>query len=498
MSDQQSTTWPEAPARPTTASPADGLRAGGSVVAFLVLVTGLVAIGGLVVLPPSSSAYWLAAAPAFLVLAYFALKGPKWSLAAIIVSVVFGLSNTSISAGGLDLRVTDFFYVLLAVWVFVLRARDGQRGYLVGRRMLGLWLLLTGFSLYPLFVQGTGTQEAVVSWLRLAATFSLVWLVPYAVRTVKDVNFTLGVLALATTTQVGVSAAINIGQGKLDGRLSGANTPNSTGMLAVLILVLALHGPVPRHRGQRWVMVIVGSVGLLMTRSLASTAAAVIVLGVYGLRRVYRGRDRGKSGLLTPSRILVMLAIGLIVAAFLRPTNLPGADGFGDSTTVHRLVLADAGLHLFAQDPITGVGWHNTPFHIGSESLHDELRSDWGGDVNPDFFPLGPQGASVHNSYVQMLAETGLVGFLAFLAAFVCLAVGVTRVMRTVSRNRMLYLCMRATLVMVVVIVLWLNDNPLFGAQPETVLIATFLGLFAAAPAVMRDTAPQEELSASP
>ncbi len=51
---------------------------------------------------------------------------------------------------------------------------------------------------------------------------------------------------------------------------------------------------------------------------------------------------------------------------------------------------------------------------------------------------------------------------------------------------------------MVVVILLWLNDNPLFGAQPETVLIATFLGLFAAAPAVMRDSAPQEELSASP
>ncbi len=76
MSDQPSTTWPEASARPTTASAVDGLRTGGSVVAFLVLATGLVAIGGLLVIPPSSSAYWLAAAPAFLVLAYFALEGP--------------------------------------------------------------------------------------------------------------------------------------------------------------------------------------------------------------------------------------------------------------------------------------------------------------------------------------------------------------------------------------------------------------------------------------
>jgi F0F1-type ATP synthase assembly protein I len=46
---------------------------------------------------------------------------------------------------------------------------------------------------------------------------------------------------------------------------------------------------------------------------------------------------------------------------------------------------------------------------------------------------------------------------------------------------------LRATLVMIVVILLWLNDNPLFGAQPETVLLALFLGMFAAAPAILRD-----------
>lgn len=466
-------------------------------VAFLVLVAGLVAIGGLVILPPSSSAYWLAAAPAFLVLAYFALKGPKWSLAAIIVSVVFGLSNTSISAGGLDLRVTDFFYVLLAVWVFVLRARDGQRGYLVGRPVLGVWLLLAGFSLYPLFVQGTGTQEAVVSWLRLVATFSLVWLVPYAVRTVRDMEFTLGALALATTVQVGASSVVNIAQGKLDGRLSGANGPNSTGMLAVLVIVLALHGPVPRHRSLRWTMLIVGTIGLLMTRSLASTAAAVIVLGFYGIRGVYRAGDRSKSGLLVPSRILIMLAVGLVVATALRPSNLPGAEGFGDSTTIHRLILADAGLRLFAQNPLVGIGWHNTPFEIGKPELNAALREDWGEDVNQNFFPSGARGASPHNAYVQILAESGVVGFLAFLAAALSIGFGVLRVLRTVKQQRTLYLCMRVTLVMIVVIMLWLNDNPLFGAQPETVFLALFLGLFAAAPAITRGMARDEAVSES-
>ena len=43
----------------------------------------------------------------------------------------------------------------------------------------------------------------------------------------------------------------------------------------------------------------------------------------------------------------------------------------------------------------------------------------------------------------------------------------------------------RSALVLLVVILVWWNDNALFGAQPETVLAATFLGLLAATPAVV-------------
>jgi hypothetical protein len=77
-----------------------------------------------------------------------------------------------------------------------------------------------------------------------------------------------------------------------------------------------------------------------------------------------------------------------------------------------------------------------------------------------------------------------LVGFLAFLAAFVSMSVGIVRVLRAVRADQALYLCMRATLVLLVVILIWLNDNPLYGAQTETVLLAIFLGIFASAPAI--------------
>jgi O-antigen ligase len=477
------------PNRSTAEQAAHALRARNDVMA-VVVVTAALAAGVALTVVPRSAGLWLAAAPAFIALLFLVLQGPKWCLAAIIASAVFGLSNSSVAAGGVDVRVTDIFYVALGVWVLVLRARDGQRGYLFGRRMLAVWMVAIGFSIYPLLVQGTAQQDSVVAWLRLVATFSLVWFVPYALRTVKDVEFTLGALALAATTEVGSAAAVHLASGDVVDRLSGANGPNSTGMIAVLVLVLAIHGPVPRRRSLQYTMVVVGAVGLLMTRSLASTAAAVVVLGFYGLRGVYRQRQKSRSGLLTPSRVLVMLAVGLVVATLLRPTNLPGASGFGDSTTVHRLILADAGVRLFAEHPLTGVGWQRTHDEIGAPEVNAALRAEWGTGVNPDFFPKGAHGASAHNTFVQILAESGAIGFIAFLAALISIGVGIVRVLRAVRPQRVLYLCMRASLVLLVVIMLWLNDNPLYGAQPETVLISLFLGMFASAPAILR-SAPE-------
>ncbi len=48
------------------------------------------------------------------------------------------------------------------------------------------------------------------------------------------------------------------------------------------------------------------------------------------------------------------------------PANLPTSRKFGGSTTVHRVVLADAGLELFQQQPLFGIGWQQAPVEVGS------------------------------------------------------------------------------------------------------------------------------------
>src|SRR4029077_2746675 len=88
----------------------------------------------------------LLAAPALVVFGFLVVQGPKWCLLGLIAAVVFGYAHDSVKLGSVDVRIPDAFLVALACWVVVLRARDGQRGWIPGRRLLGLWLAALGFS----------------------------------------------------------------------------------------------------------------------------------------------------------------------------------------------------------------------------------------------------------------------------------------------------------------------------------------------------------------
>jgi O-antigen ligase len=231
-------------------------------------------------------------------------------------------------------------------------------------------------------------------------------------------------------------------------------------------------------------MIAVGLSGLLMSRSLGSTAAAVLALGVFGVQAVRTRRRGPNQQLVVPTRLLVLVCIGLAVAGALRPTNLPSSSSFGRSTTVHRVILADAGLELFAEHPVLGVGWQRAPEEIAAPSITDALHARYGSFANPEFIPSADSTTEVHNSYVQVLAESGLVGFSVLIALLFIMGRGIALVLRSVRSNPRLYVAGRAAVVLLVVTLIWWNDNTLYGAQPESVLAATYLGVLAAVPGV--------------
>jgi hypothetical protein len=429
----------------------------------------------------------LLAAPLLVAFSFLVAKGPKWCLLGLIAAVVFGFSRDSVSLGAIDLRVPDPFLVALAGWVLVLRARDGQRGWIPGRRLLAVWLAALGFSLYPLLVHGTVDAAALVVWLRLVSTFVLVWFVPYAVYRLRDIEFVFGGIAVIVTAALLLTILSALSRGDVGSRLKGAYEANTNGLFAVMLIVLALHGPVPRRPWQRLFLFVIGILGLLMARSVGATAAAVVALGLYGIGSVNARRlDSHRQQLVVPIRLLAMIVIGFAVVLALRPTNLPISPDFGKSTTVHRVVLADAGLELFQRDPLFGVGFGQAPQQVGSPAVNRALRQRFEGSINPGFIPKAGSAPELHNSYIQSLAETGLVGFLLLLGVLIVVGKGIARILRSVRENLQLYVAARAAVILLIVVLVWWNDNTLYGAQPESVLAATFLGILAAVPMVAR------------
>ena len=60
---------------------------------------------------------------------------------------------------------------------------------------------------------GLASAGALVGWLRLVATFALVWLVPYALYRLRDVEFLLGGIALITTTEIFLAIVSAVAEG---------------------------------------------------------------------------------------------------------------------------------------------------------------------------------------------------------------------------------------------------------------------------------------------
>ena len=74
---------------------------------------------------------------------------------------------------------------------------------------------------------------------------------------------------------------------------------------------------------------------------------------------------------------------------------------------------------------------------------------------------------------------------------------GIRRILRSLRWNQALYVSARCAVVGIVVVLVWWNDNTLYGAQPESVLAATFLGILAAVPMVARAERSDEAVGAA-
>lgn len=408
------------------------------------------------------------------------MQGPRWCVAGMAAGTILGLFQVSVAVGPIDVRATDLFYTGLVGWAILLRTRGGAAGHQrVAQTQIGIWVAALGLSLVaPLVRDPSETLSSVIGFLRLLQTVTLLWLVPYAITSQRDRLFLLRTIQVAGVVEVVRAVLQAVAAGELGGRLVGANGPNGTGLICAVILITVLHSPVPQSTWVRVAVGVIATTGLGLSRSIGSIAAVGVVLGVFGIvpRPAASGRARA---LLAPTRIAILVVGLALTIAAIRPANLPGSRTFEESSSVHRAILGFAGVELFVSHPLLGVGWQRSSRAdvIGSRELAARLRLRFR-NARAVFFPDKNPGA-VHNAYVQMMAEAGLIGIGSFVVAIVFVRRRLARLLTMTAPGSPEHRTARVACMVVVAVLVWWNDNTLFGAQPETVLGIIFLGMLA-------------------
>lgn len=196
-------------------------------------------------------------------------------------------------------------------------------------------------------------------------------------------------------------------------RLEGDIGPIALMMLP-LCLVLAEHDP---SRALRRVMLL-ASAGALPLVALTYNRASAVAFGVLSIVLLWRARRR-------PWILAGATGVLIVAGAWLAQTDYRDrfeqawaelTDG-GMGSVTERLELWRAGLAIVRDHPILGVGF----------GRYDEAATAYAPNV---------AGMVAHNSYVQVAAESGVPGLLAYLGLFVLVLARLQRLYRTASSPR--------------------------------------------------------------
>ena len=415
------------------------------------------------------------------------VAGPVACLAAIAALTVSGVLPVLAHPGGVDITIADVFYVGLVGWWLAGASHPVEAGLGARRRPLAfgqglaiLFLAYTGLTLLKVAGSDPGElSDAFVSWLRLVQTASLAWLAATVIDPDRDLRPLLG--AILAGALLAIAAAAIGGGALLTQRSVGTfGSPDTLGLASGLVLLIAAFGGLTPHLRYRIPLALAGLLGLVLAKSVASFAATGFAVAL-GATLASPDPARATRRISRTAFSVALAGVAVFgVVRFLRPEVTPGATGFTSSSTYDRIVVGTAGLEIFERSPVIGVGWRESNRVITDRAINIELRRLFP-NANPIFYPdVARTPTSVHNTYIQLLADLGLVGFSLFVALVVAIATRVRELLRRLGPSSELWPPTWVMSLGLVLVIVWVNDNPLFGGEPETVVPALLIGALAA------------------
>lgn len=325
------------------------------------------------------------------------------------ISLLTDWSANSLGAiGGLYVSVTTFCLVALyALWAVELLAKVTPIRRSWCRPILPLITYLAGAALSV--VVARALNLFLFELFLLAQAFLIAVYIIKTVRSRQDVLFILTILLFGLAFQgavmiglrmVGhsiyaarISARIDAG-GRVGGTIGSPNTAASYLTLLLAPALSVLVTPLKRrYKALAALSFGLGGVALLLTGSRGGWIGCALSVAILCLLALQRGW-------LSPKVVLTIAAVAALLSLFFGAAVLDRLTGDDAGAAASRLPLARIALRVIRDHPILGVGANNyttvLEAYVTAEVLGEYLYT-------------------VHNKYLLVWAETGIVGLVAFL-----------------------------------------------------------------------------------
>jgi hypothetical protein len=380
-----------------------------------------------------------------------------------------------------ELRVSD-----LAILLVVLVVARTRRAF-ESRDVVYRWVWFTPF-LALLLVSGVNAQDradVTVGVLKLVEYFILGLGASLVLWNRRAIQIVVGAF-VASAAVLGFIGAVEILRShRLGARAESLTGTDPLGLIGAAIIAVVWSAP--SLLGTRRFRRAAAATGVLcfVVAGSMSAALGLLLAGTFAAARRLGGFAEFRRRSILVGAVSVLGAVVLLLATRWNDVSA-AARHFGPNSStqtqhsgsfIQRLMFADFGFRIWLDHPVLGVGFQQTP-----------KLSEWGpyfASVRADFptlpityfpeisgmsfgQPVSTTKFSLHTVYSQLLAETGVVGFVLFSLGFVGAAGPAFRHARKSE-----VACIGALVVLVVLGAL--TRNELYGGLPETTVMV--LGL---------------------
>jgi O-antigen ligase len=385
------------------------------------LAMGAVGIGLLAPVAPQLALAGVFAA-GFAALALFNLGAAL----AVFVVLTFFDRTTGLQSMGLTTPVKLGGAVIAAVWLFRLLDRRTKMRFIFADHPLVAWsaIALVAFAAASM-LWATESGAAFSSAFRLVQGVLLLVITYSVVSDRKRLSWVLGAFVAGSlfAAMLGFFGTYSADASVNDARLSGGfDDPNELAAVVVPSMVFCAYGfTALGDRLIRWALVPIAMLlGVVLLRT--DSQAGLVALGVaLLLALVFSGDLRRRAAVVVGTVVVAgTLFYTLVTAPVAFQTILSP-----DNTSNRESLWTVAGT-MVSDQPLLGVGAGNfsvvEPFYT--------VRA-----INLPRVDLISEGELVHNSYLQVLAELGLLGLVAFLGIITSTLVVGVRAVRALKRN---------------------------------------------------------------